>query len=54
MEQNKTFLVTFHFTKLKRFICNYQFKKERKNIASDNEEVPKDSESSSDKKKEAK
>ena len=53
MELHKMFLVLFDSTKLNPFIHNNPVKNREKNIANDDEEGPKNSESSSDKKKEA-
>ena len=54
MEPYNKFLVPFYFTKLNLFICNDPVKNKETNIASDDEEGPNNSESSSDKKKYAK
>ena len=50
MEPYKTFLVPFDTTKLNLFMRNNAVKNREKNIPSDNEEAPKNPESSSDKK----
>ena len=47
----KTFSVTFDTTKLNLFMRNDSVKNREKNMASDDEEAPKNSESSRDKKK---
>ena len=51
MEPYKTFIVQFDSTKLNRFICNDPVKNGEKYIMSDDEEAPKNPESSSDKKR---
>ena len=51
MESYETFLLPFDSTKLNLFMRNDSVKNREINIASDDEEAPTDSESSSDKKK---